>query len=762
MIGNRALAIVSGMTVCTALLAACAGNPEIAKARYLANGQSYAKKQQYSSAAIEFRNALKIDPRFIEAHYQLAQASLAQHDWRAAYAALEKTIELDPSRLDARLDRGRLYVAARDYKKAEADARYVLTQDPQNIGAYELLGTVLVAQQEPQEALAAFKKLTELKPQGANAYMNMAFVEITLHRLSGAQEHFQRAVQLDPRSAQANLNLANFYRLTGKSSEAQQVLETAIQASPDAYPLYIDLATSLSAAGKVVDAAKTLDSLRNREPKSVDAALAIAAYYAQANNTEKAVAELRHALSIFPDHLEIQKRLEELYLDSAQTAQAAPLDAQLSKRAPNDLSVRISHARVLLAQDRVRDALANLQKTVKDAADSAEAHYFLGLAYWRNGNLPQANGELREALSRSPGLPIALRTLAKLSLAQGDNSAAQAYAQELVHKFPSVEDDRLLLGDVYMRQTQYAPAEEQFLAAKQLAPQRVAVHLDLGHLYAAQKRWPEAEREFQTALQLDPASSTILGQYADFLVARKQSSKAIAQVQQFVDNHPDNPQGHVMMGVLQLQAKNNIAAKAEFEHANQLDSKDVQPYLRLGQLYQTEKQTDAAIAQYEKALQLQPKVAPLCALIGNLYLDKDDLKTARLYYQKALDIDPNFAVANANMAWLDAQEGKDLDVALGMAQKAKSEMPELPSITDTLAWVMYKKGNYSGAIPLLQDCVQKAPNSAEYHYHLGVVLIAAGQKDKGKSQLQAALQMKQLKDQEVQLARHTLLQTLSP
>ena len=170
------------------------------------------------------------------------------------------------------------------------------------------------------------------------------------------------------------------------------------------------------------------------------------------------------------------------------------------------------------------------------------------------------------------------------------------------------------------------------------------------------------------------------------------------------------------------------------------------------------RQTDAAIEQYEKALQLQTKVAPLCALIGNLYLDKNDLKTARQYYQKALDIDPSFAVANANMAWVDAQEGKDLDVALGMAQKAKSEMPEQPSITDTLAWVMYKKGNYSGAIPLLQDCVQKAPSSAEYHYHLGVVLIAAGQKDKGKSQLQAALQMKQLKDADMQLARQTLLQ----
>jgi tetratricopeptide (TPR) repeat protein len=308
-----------------------------------------------------------------------------------------------------------------------------------------------------------------------------------------------------------------------------------------------------------------------------------------------------------------------------------------------------------------------------------------------------------------------------------------------------------------MRGAQYPLAEEQLMAAKRLAPTQAAVHLDIGQLYAAQKKWAEAEKEFDGAVQLDPSNTTILGQYADFLVARQQVPKAVARLQQFVDANPNNVQGHLMLGAVQFRAKNNGAAQAEFERANQIDPKDVQPYLRLGQLYQAQKQTDAAIAQYQKALEIQPKFASLCAMIGNLYLEKDDLKTARQYFQKALDIEPNFTVAIANMAWVYAQEGKDLDVALGMAQKAKSQAPELPSITDTLAWVMYKKGNYSGAIPLLQECVQKVPDSAEYHYHLGVVLVADGQKDKGKSQLQAALQMKQLKDADAQQARATLL-----
>ena len=109
-----------------AVLSACMKDPQIAKAKYFAAGQNYMKNGKYGDAAIEFRNAVRLDPRFVEAYYQLAQADLARNDWSAAYATLAKTIDLDPTRLDARLDRGRLYLAAREFDQAEEEANFVL------------------------------------------------------------------------------------------------------------------------------------------------------------------------------------------------------------------------------------------------------------------------------------------------------------------------------------------------------------------------------------------------------------------------------------------------------------------------------------------------------------------------------------------------------------------------------------------------------------------------------------------------------------
>src|ERR1700689_4436443 len=164
MAGARKLKAVVITISVALLLAGCARDPQKAKAKYLAQGQKYMKKGQYGDASVEFRNALRLDPRFGDAYYQLAQADLAQRDWQGAYASLEKTIELDPGRLDARLDRGRLYLAARQFDKAEQEANSILQEDPKNVAAYQLLGAASIEQQQSDRALASFSKVTELLP----------------------------------------------------------------------------------------------------------------------------------------------------------------------------------------------------------------------------------------------------------------------------------------------------------------------------------------------------------------------------------------------------------------------------------------------------------------------------------------------------------------------------------------------------------------------------------------------------------------------
>ena len=142
-------------------------------------------------------------------------------------------------------------------------------------------------------------------------------------------------------------------------------------------------------------------------------------------------------------------------------------------------------------------------------------------------------------------------------------------------------------------------------------------------------------------------------------------------------------------------------------------------------------------------------------MIGNLYLEKNDQRNAQKYFEGALAVNPNFSAAVGNLAWTYAEQGTNLDVALSLAQKAKELAPKEDSITDTLGWVHYQRKSYALAVPILRDCVHQSPQKPLYHYHLGLALLGAGDKQAAKTELQAALRLK-LGDSEANRARTAL------
>jgi tetratricopeptide (TPR) repeat protein len=748
------------LLVLASLVGACADDPQKAKVKYLASGENYMQKGKYGDAAIQFKNALRFDPQFVNAHYQLAQAQLAQHDWQAADASLNTVIKLDPHRPDARLARGRLYLSARDFHNAQLDAEDILHGDPKSIAGLQLLGATYLGQLKPEQALPLFEQVTQLRPDDASAYVDLALVEISLSNPSdnrndysdAAEAHLKKAISLNSKFVQAYANLSNLYQLNKQPSEAEQVLRQGISNVPDGRLLYLDLAAMFSSEGRGEDAAAVIDNLRKQDPESAETAQAIGDFYLAQKETDRAIAEYRRGRTISANNTAIEKRLLDVYLTTSQARPAADLDKKLMKDSPNDPVVRIDHGRLLTVQGDFSNAILYLQKIVTDGADPEpeRARYYLAMAYWQDGDVTQARASLLDALQSARNSPNAqaasnlhttLVALARLSATQGNAKDAEVYSKELVDRFPADPDSRQLLWEALARQGELKSAEVEILKAKELSPNDPNIRVSLAQTYAAEKKWPDAQKEFVAAVQLGPHDTVVLGHYSDYLIDRGQLAQAIVLARQYVDAHPNDANGYMLLGALHDKSRDYASAQTEFERAITLDPAGNQGYIRLAAVFREQGKTDLAVADYQKALELQPKSAALATMIGNLYLDKGDLRTAQQYYARALDADPNFAVALANTAWVYAQEDQNLDLALGMAQKAKSLMPEVASITDTLGWVMYKRGNYQSAVPLLEECVQKSQDSAKFRLHLGLTLFMAGQKARAKQQLQAALHM---------------------
>jgi tetratricopeptide (TPR) repeat protein len=116
---------------------------------------------------------------------------------------------------------------------------------------------------------------------------------------------------------------------------------------------------------------------------------------------------------------------------------------------------------------------------------------------------------------------------------------------------------------------------------------------------------------------------------------------------------------------------------------------------------------------------------------------------AKQRYNKALQIDPRAAVAANNLAWINATSNGNLDVALELAQTAKSRLPTRHEVDDTIGWIYYKKGLSSMAIEALKTSTQRAPDNALYNYHLALAYNQSGNKADARKHLEKALSSKQ-------------------
>ena len=120
-------------------------------------------------------------------------------------------------------------------------------------------------------------------------------------------------------------------------------------------------------------------------------------------------------------------------------------------------------------------------------------------------------------------------------------------------------------------------------------------------------------------------------------------------------------------------------------------------------------------------------------------------------YRKALAKDETAVSAANNLAWLYAEYGKgNMDEAVRLAQTAVQSNPGVPSFSDTLGWVYYKKGLYGAAAEQLKKAVTVDEEAARrsnslptptYYFHLGVALAAKGDKSGARKEIETALRL---------------------
>jgi tetratricopeptide (TPR) repeat protein len=738
---------LSFMLAVSLLFSSCSLDPNVRKQKYFHSGQRYFEQGKYREAVIEFVNAIKIDPNYAEAHHQLAETYLKLQQGQGAYQELSRTVELQPENYQTRIELASLLILSHDFQQAQEQTNLLLQKRPNDPAVHSVVSGLLLAQGNLSGAIEEMQKAVALDPSHWELYLELAMLQMRNNQPDAAETNIKKVIELNPKEMRAQLLLGNFYQSRSRFAEAELQFHNAMDMDPKSPDPRAALARLYLAEGKKADAEGILKQAKRDFPDNSAAYRLLGDFYFTTGDLEKAAAEYSALYQEHPKDMEVKKNYIQLLIQAKRFPEARKLNDEILKTNPNDDDALVCQSQMQISDGDANGAAQKLQTVIKNTPKNSQAHYVLGVAFEKLGNLESAEGEWREALRLRPDFLDAQRALANAAMRQGDMGALQEAATQIIRLQPASPDGYALRAMSYINRKHYAEAEQDIRKAIDIAPQSAFGYVQLGNLKFTQGQYSDAAKAYQEALDRNSNSSDSLRGLMSTYMSEKQVDKAIAAVSAQIAKSPNNSGFYDLLGTALFHSKKDLSgAEAAFEKSAALDKHNSDALLKLCQVRAAKGQIDQAIATAQQALKDNPREPNLFVLMGKLYESKSDWKKAEDAYQNALAVNSQDALASNNLAKVMLQTGGNLDVALSLAQAARRGLPDSPGVADTLAWIYYQKGAYQSAIGLLQEALKlqeksKMPDNPDIHYHLGMAYAKSGQPALARQQFERVLKI---------------------
>jgi tetratricopeptide (TPR) repeat protein len=282
-----------------------------------------------------------------------------------------------------------------DFAAAEPLLKKALDKDPHNYQAWFDLGFVLNRLNRPDESIAAYRKSVAAKPDVFESNLNLGLM---LERANNPE-------------AEAFLRAATTLKPTDHVEEGRA-------------RAWLSLAHALEAKTPD-DALQAYYKAAEQTPKDPEPHLSAGLLYERQNKFSDAEAEYKQVLTLNPQSTEAAIGLTNIYMKSNRVGDAEPLLRRLAGERADDAGIHLQLGRVLEAEGKKDDAIAEFQTALKIApADSAGQREIADL-YAESGKNDLAEKAYRSLSAAQPNDPELHRGLGKALLLQKKFSQAQ-------------------------------------------------------------------------------------------------------------------------------------------------------------------------------------------------------------------------------------------------------------------------------------------------------------------------------------------------
>ena len=435
-------------------------------------GRAYRQSGLLAEAAVEFKQAIALDPRFPRAHY---------------YLGITYLLDEGQSRIADALEEFKLEVA----------------ENPDEFLANYYLGVVYVFQRQWQSAITVLEKAAAIAPNDPDPYFQLgqAYQELNQHERAVAA--LKKSIAFNPdlghnkgQVTSAHHRLAQSLIKLGQVEAGRQELKLAADLKAQAFKLEQQTQTTTPATGisslRAEDTNSTEFSLRkglNAEvgpdtPRAQELR-ATAAYY------EKVVATAHNNIGL-------------LRAEQKDFAGAAKHFARAIKWNPQQEGLAYNLGLAYFKAQAYDQAIPALEQELKLHPDNHAAVTLLGLSCFEAEQYPRTAELLSSLVGPAADDVKVSYTLAAALIRQGKIDAAETLLKQMQSTPAAGEFLNLLLVEKYLYQRDRKTALSKLSAVTTKNSSALLVHYFAGLLYLRLNKPDDALREFERELRLNP------------------------------------------------------------------------------------------------------------------------------------------------------------------------------------------------------------------------------------------------------------------
>ena len=468
------------------------------------------------SASTLFAQALKRDPRSVDAHTYLGVIADEKGDLKSAESHFAAAVVLAPNSASARNNHGTVLLKLGRRQDAISELEKSLQLDEHQPGALlNLAQAYFQGGTDPdlRRAHKLFAHARKVLPDAAPARATLVTSIRLKDRTAAAQDYVEYRERVTHAEGgivgpSARLEIGQSLSEVGLYGPAREELSAVVAAQPDNPAGLVALAKAERLDGRIAEARKVLESALARGIKSGAIYEEIAEIYDSSGHVENAIPAMRLAIAADPGNEYYHLRYGLLLNDTQAPAAAVLRLRDAVSMFPESPAIHFALGLAYYADHKNKDAATCFDKSISLDPKFAPAYAYRGLILADAGKYAEAIQQYERSAALDPNTAVVHELMGEAILRQPNPDTARA-EQELkraIELDPSYVAASLELAKLLQRHGNAAAAAQELERVVRIDSKLAQPHYLLGRAYAALKRPEDSRREFNLFRELDKAS----------------------------------------------------------------------------------------------------------------------------------------------------------------------------------------------------------------------------------------------------------------